>query len=488
MAPRPVKLRLLPRTTVKAKCVTALPVRIVGGDGILASKANGIWNISVDADSIPSIVGLVIGVDVQAYDADLTALSVNATSGLWAVTGPGTGAARTLTGPAVGVTVTNGNGVAGDPTIALANDLLAVEGLSGTGIARRTSTDNWSVGTLVSYAEIQNVGASSLVGNNAGAPASAVNITLGATLAFSGVALQTAAHTGDVTSSANSFGMTIANAAVTFAKFQNIAASSLFGNNAGAPGAGTNISLGATLAFSGAALQTAAHTGDVTSSANSFALTIPNDTVTYAKMQNVSATSRILGRKTASAGDPEECTLSEILDFIGSAAQGDILYRGSSGWARLGAGTSGDFLKTNGAAANPAWATASGSAVAATQAEQEAASSTTVFVTPGRQQYHPSAAKAWAHWNAAATVSASYGLSSIGDNGAGNWTVNFATNFSSANFGITGAIGYVSGACVAFTIGPTAASSSQIFGISSAGTLVDPTASDHISAAFHGDQ
>jgi hypothetical protein len=33
-------------------------------------------------------------------------------------------------------------------------------------------------------------------------------------------------------------------------------------------------------------------------------------------MQDVSATLRILGRKTAGAGDPEECTLSEILDFI----------------------------------------------------------------------------------------------------------------------------------------------------------------------------
>lgn len=81
-----------------------------------------------------------------------------------------------------------------------------------------------------------------------------------------------------------------------------------------------------------------------------------NDAVTYAKMQNVSATSRVLGRKTASAGDPEECTLSEVLDFIGSAAQGDILYRGAAAWARLGAGTSGHYLQTQGAGANPQWA------------------------------------------------------------------------------------------------------------------------------------
>ena len=68
-----------------------------------------------------------------------------------------------------------------------------------------------------------------------------------------------------------------------------------------------------------------------------------------------SVTSRIMGRKSAGAGTQEACTLSEVLDFIGSAAQGDILYRGASTWARLGAGTSGYALQTGGAGANPSW-------------------------------------------------------------------------------------------------------------------------------------
>lgn len=97
-------------------------------------------------------------------------------------------------------------------------------------------------------------------------------------------------------------------------------------------------------------------TSDVTGSGSgSIATTIANDAVTYAKMQNISATSRILGRKTASAGDTEECTASEILDFLGST-QGNILYRGTSAWAPLATGTSGYFLKTQGAGANPVWA------------------------------------------------------------------------------------------------------------------------------------
>jgi len=102
-------------------------------------------------------------------------------------------------------------------------------------------------------------------------------------------------------------------------------------------------------------------TGDVTASGpGAAAATIANGAVTYAKMQDVSATARVLGRKTAGAGDAEELTLSDVLDLVGSAAQGMILYRGASAWAALSPGTSGYFLKTNGAGADPAWAAASG--------------------------------------------------------------------------------------------------------------------------------
>jgi hypothetical protein len=42
---------------------------------------------------------------------------------------------------------------------------------------------------------------------------------------------------------------------------------------------------------------------------------------------------------------------------VTSAAQGAILYRASSGWVHLAAGTSGQVLTTAGAGANPSWAT-----------------------------------------------------------------------------------------------------------------------------------
>tara|TARA_Y100001970_G_C14248317_1_gene869902 strand:- start:319 stop:1074 length:756 start_codon:yes stop_codon:yes gene_type:complete len=47
--------------------------------------------------------------------------------------------------------------------------------------------------------------------------------------------------------------------------------------------------------------------------------------------------------------------------------QGDILYRDGSGLQRLGAGTSGQFLKTLGTGANPAWATVTTKVIGATR-------------------------------------------------------------------------------------------------------------------------
>ena len=88
--------------------------------------------------------------DAQPLDATLTALAAYSTNGILVQTAPDTFAGRTLTQPAAGITVTNGDGVAGNPTLALANDLAAVEGLTATGIVRRTAADTWSAGTAVS--------------------------------------------------------------------------------------------------------------------------------------------------------------------------------------------------------------------------------------------------------------------------------------------------------------------------------------------------
>jgi len=78
---------------------------------------------------------------------------------------------------------------------------------------------------------------------------------------------------------------------------------------------------------------------------------------------------------------------------------------------------------------------------AASQAEMETGSSTSVYVTPGRIQYHPGVAKAWGVFDGSGTpaYAASYNMdSSITDGGAGLYTVSFATDFSSANYAMAG--------------------------------------------------
>jgi hypothetical protein len=84
----------------------------------------------------------------QPRDSELDALSGVSTNGIIVRTGSGTKAARTLTAPAAGITITNGDGVAGNPTLVLANDLAALEGLSTTGLIARTADGAAATRTL----------------------------------------------------------------------------------------------------------------------------------------------------------------------------------------------------------------------------------------------------------------------------------------------------------------------------------------------------
>lgn len=122
----------------------------------------------------------------------------------------------------------------------------------------------------------------------------------------------------------------------------------------------------------------------------------------------------------------------------------------------------------------------------ATQSDQETPISTTLIVTPGRQQYHPSAAKWWLSASVTAGVpalTATYNVTSITDTGVGSLTVIIANDFSSANWSPHVSVSSVPG-YIANYAGP-AVGSVNLFCVTNGGVLADPAA---WSACGYGDQ
>ena len=71
----------------------------------------------------------------------------------------------------------------------------------------------------------------------------------------------------------------------------------------------------------------------------------------------------------------------------------------------------------------------------AIQDDQESAVDTNIFVSPGTQQFHPSAAKFWLKATAnSTTIEASYNVTSVADTGTGVMTVTIGTDFSSIDW------------------------------------------------------
>lgn len=106
---------------------------------------------------------------------------------------------------------------------------------------------------------------------------------------------------------------------------------------------------------------------------------------------------------------------------------------------------------------------AAGTIEIAVQSEMEAGSSATLAVTPGRQHFHPSAAKAWAKFNGnTAGTNApivGYNVANVTRNSTGNYTINLTNAFSSSDYVVIGnatgntyAVIFVSSTASSFTI------------------------------------
>ena len=97
--------------------------------------AQGGWNASTVTQGKINY-GLTTGVNIEAWSAQLDAVSANnSTTGLVCQTGTNTVASRTLTAGSTKVTITNPAGVAGNPTVDVAPSNITIASLSGYGTA-----------------------------------------------------------------------------------------------------------------------------------------------------------------------------------------------------------------------------------------------------------------------------------------------------------------------------------------------------------------
>lgn len=105
-----------------------------------SSYGRGLIN-AADASAARTTLGSVIGTDVQAYNARLAAIAGFAATANRFFGSDGSGNATLITLPAAGLALSGGS-------LSLANDLAALEGLSSTGFATRTTTDTWAQRTM----------------------------------------------------------------------------------------------------------------------------------------------------------------------------------------------------------------------------------------------------------------------------------------------------------------------------------------------------
>jgi len=189
-----IAVRSASDTWVQRSIVSAnSKITVANGDGVSGNPTLTIVEANFTGIPESAVTNLVTDLaGKQPLDATLTSLAAFNTNGLLTQTAADTFTGRTLTGPAAGITVTNGNGVAGNPTLALANDLAAVEALAANGMAVRTATDTWTVRTITAGTAIS-------ISNGDGIAGNPTITNTGVTSAVAGSNISVSGATGAVT-------------------------------------------------------------------------------------------------------------------------------------------------------------------------------------------------------------------------------------------------------------------------------------------------
>lgn len=146
---------LLNNRIIQSSAGAIVEASAITANRALISNVNGIPTHSVTTDTELSYVnGVTSSIQTQLnnkqpLDSTLTALAAYNTNGLLTQTAADTFVGRTLTAANTSVIVTNGDGVAGNPTINLDSTLVSLAGFNSNGILVQTALDTFVSRSIV---------------------------------------------------------------------------------------------------------------------------------------------------------------------------------------------------------------------------------------------------------------------------------------------------------------------------------------------------
>ena len=441
-------------STIRVQALPKFPASVEAGDGIVIARSGGVFTFSVDPElhaelrpASPFTVGdLLFAFDANSFDAlaDVATGNVLLSGGVGAAPSYGK----------VGL-ATHVSGI-----------LPAANG--GTGL----SSVVFGAGGTVAYLG----SAQTFTQKQTFSPASGANVELGGNTTPQMTFVPSSGSTKSAQVYQQGDNWTVAASGVANILNVNISTGVITFHQYGA----------GLLASSGAGTLSSTNTPTLGASGTLGSLTLGNATSGTVTLQTVTGP---LGTRTVSlpAATGTVALTADKLSAFAATTSSELasVISDETGSGALVFATSPTLVAPTLGAAS---ATSLSGAVIATQNDLETATSTTTVVSPGRQQLHPSAAKAWALITYSAgvpSVTAGYNIASVTDNGVGNLTVHFTTPFSSANFAVMVSSQSSNNNDSYDAVFSKATSSVNLLHYESSTTLTDPVA---INMVAYGDQ